>query len=391
MNIPRSVKPAVAKEEVSTLRLSPMEVERLKRELESTPNGASVKRAFKRWPFESRSIRVEIQHPGGAATTLNYVPRNISREGMGLLHSSFVYTGTRCTVYLPHPTRGLVALGGSIVRCRHFRGNIHELGVQFDQPIDVREFLGMDGSEDCYSLENVQPDTLTGSALLIEPGEMDRALIRHHLKETNLTITATGSAEEGITRAKEGYDIILCALELPDGDGLQVLSRMRDSGIQTPFMLLCSSAGTASIRERLRVLQPQSVVCKPVPAQTLLSAIGEFLIVNAKDRGGGGAAILSSLSPRDPLAEHIPEYLLQLKQLAERMGAALNNGDLAECSRLVYQIQGSSPTFGFSALTEAAMQAHTSLHVTQNVGESGAAVRKLIGMCYRAQSHRKAA
>lgn len=392
MNTPRSVKSAAAKEEVSTLRMSPMEVERLKRDLEAMHSGpASAQRTYKRWPFESRSIRVEIQHPGGATTTLNYVPRNISREGIGLLHSSFVYTGTRCTVYLPHPTRGPVPLGGTIMRCRHFRGKVHELGVRFDKAIDVKEFLGLDGNQDCYSLENVPPDSLSGSVLLIDPGEMDRALIRHHLKDTNLTVTAVGTAAEGLERAQEGYDIILCALELPDDDGLEVLSKLRDRGIQTSFMLMCSPAGPASIRERLRVVQPQAVVCKPVPAQSLLSAIAEFLLVAAKDLGGGGAAILSSLSPKDPLAEHIPEYLGQLKQLAERMGAALNSGDVQECMRVVFQVQGSSPTFGYSALTEAAAQAYNTLHASQSMAESAGVVRKLIGMCYRAQTHRKAA
>lgn len=392
MSTPRSVKPAPSKEEVSTLRMSPMEVERLKRELEAEAgNSGETKRAFKRWPLESRSVRVEIQHPGGAATTLNYVPRNISREGIGLLHSSFVYTGTRCTVLMPHPTRGQVPLGGTIMRCRHVRGKIHELGIRFDKPIDVKEYLGVDGNEDCYSLENVPAESLTGSVLLIEAGEMDRAMIRSHLKDTNLTVTAVGTGEEGLKRAREGYDTILCAMDLPDGDGLSVLSSLRDSGIQTPFLLLCSSAGTEPLRERLRVLQPQGVICKPVPAQTLLSAIGEYLLVAAKDSGGGGAAIVSSLSPKDPLAQHIPEYIVQLKQLAEQLGAAMNKGNAAECTRLVFQVQGSSPTFGFSALTEAAAQAHGTLQVSKSVTEASAAIRKLIGMCYRAQPHRKAA
>lgn len=392
MSTPRSVKPAPKKEDVSTLRMSPMEVERLKRELDAEGAGSGEsKRAFKRWPLESRSVRVEIQHPGGAATVLNYVPRNISREGIGLLHSSFVYTGTRCTVLMPHPTRGQVPLGGTIMRCRHVRGKIHELGIRFDKPIDVKEYLGVDGNEDCYSLENVPAESLTGSVLLIEPGEMDRAMVRSHLKDTNLTVTAVGTSEEGLTRAKEGYDTILCAMDLPDSDGLSVLSTLRDSGIQTPFLLLCSSAGTESLRERLRVLQPQGVICKPIPAQTLLSAIGEYLLVAAKDSGGGGAAILSSLSPKDPMAPHIPEYIGQLKLLAEQLGAAMNRGNAAECMRLVFQVQGSSPTFGFTALTEAASQAHGTLHASKSVTEASAAIRKLIGMCYRAQPPRKAA
>lgn len=381
-----------AAEDVSTLRMSPMEIERLKRELESSTSAAgAAKRTFKRWPFECRAIKMEIQHPGGAATVLHYVPRNVSREGMGLLHSSFVYPGTRCTAFLPHPTRGLVPIAGAVVRCRHFRGKVHELGVRFDQPIDVRDFLGLDGTEGCYMLENVVPDTLTGGVLLIEPGEMDRALIRQHLKDTNLTVTATETAADGLARAAEGYDVILCSLALPDGDGLDLLFALRAAGIQSPFLLLCSSAGAEPAKERIRVLRPEGVVCKPVPAQTLLSAIGEFLLVRSKDLGGGGAAIFSSLGPHDPLAAHIPEFLGELRQLAQRVNTALGKSDAAECARLVFQIKGAAPTFGFGSLAEAAEQADGAIRASQSVSESSAAIRKLLGMCYRAQARRKAA
>ncbi len=379
-------------EDVSTLRLSPMEIERLKRELDATGGGAvNAKRAFKRWPFECKSIRMELQHPGGAATTLAYVPRNISREGIGLLHSSFVYTGTRCVVFLPHPTRGQVAIPGAVTRCRHFKGKIHELGIKFDQPIDVREFLGLDGTEGCYMLENVAPDTLAGGVLLIEPGEMDRALVRQHLKDTNLTVTAVASAAEGLNRAQEGYDVVLCALELPDGDGLELLYQLRSAGIQTPFLLLCSSAGTSGVRERIQTLQPEGVICKPVPSQTLLSAIGELLLGRGKDLGGGGAAIFSSLSPKDPLAAHIPEYIKQLQAIAQRLGECAGKNDLGECSRLVFQIRGSAPTFGYSSLAEAAEQAHNAINATQSLTDASAGIRKVISMCYRVKARRLAA
>lgn len=379
-------------EDPTTLRMSPMELARLKRELDaSAAASGSVKRAFKRWPFETRSIRMELQHPGGAATTLNYVPRNISREGMGLLHSSFVYTGTRCTVFLPHPARGQAAVGGTVVRCRHFRGKIHEIGVRFDQPIDVREFLGLDGSEECYMLESVNPTSLTGSMLLIEPGKMDRALIRQHLVDTNLTVTAVDTVQAGVERAGEGYDIILCSLNLPDGDGLLVLYQLRTAGIQTPFLLLCSSAGTAAFKDRLRTLQPDGVLCKPVPSQTLLAAMGEFLLMNSTDAGGGGAALFSSLSSRDAMMSHVPEYLVELRQIAKRINGSLNAADVKECTRLIFQIRGSAQTFGFAPIAEAAALAQASLQSTHSLSDSSPAIRQLVGMCARAQVHRQAA
>lgn len=378
-------------ESASTLRLSPMEIDRLKRELEAdTPGAEAAKRVYQRWPFEHRAVRMEVQHPGGANTVLNYVPRNLSREGIGLLHSSFVYPGTRCTVFLPHPARGEVPLGGAILRCRHFRGKVHELGIKFDQPIDVREFLGADATEGCYTLENVPPESLSGGTLLVEPGEMDRALIRQHLKETNLTVTAVTNAADALKRAGEGYDLILCAHKLPDRDGLQLLDDLRAAGIQSPFLMLCGPVVSPEDRERIRTSNADAVLAKPVAAQTLLSAVGEFLLVRSKDNGGSNAAVFTTLSARDPLSAHVPEFVAQLRLLGDQLGQAVSGLDVTECRRIAFQIRGSAPTFGFAGIADTAAQALTTLQTTGNISEASGAFRRLIAACRHAQTKRAA-
>lgn len=392
MTSPRTGKPALPKEAPCTLRLSPMEIDRVKRELDAECNGrASAKRVYQRCALNARAVRMEVQHPGGANTTLNYVPRNLSREGIGVLHSSFVYPGTRCTVYLPHSTRGEVPVVGTVVRCRHFRGKVHELGVKFDQPIDVREFVGPDEAEGCFALENVAPESLAGGLLLVEPGAMDRALIRQHLKETNVTVTAVESAAEAIKRASEGYDLVVSALKLPDGDGLRLLEDLRNAGLQAPYLLLCGTDTTAAERERVRASQPDGVLCKPVAAQTMLAAVGEFLIVRGKDFGGGGAAVFSTLSSRDPLAVHVPEYVRELRLLGDQLSKALASLDAGECRRIAQQIRGSAPTFGFAGTADVASQALGALQATSNISEAAAAFRKLVASCHRAQVKRAAA
>lgn len=392
MTAPRPVKPARPQEAPCTLRLSPMEVERVKRELEAeSAGGASAKRVFQRRSLSARSVRMEVQHPGGANTTLNYVPRNLSREGIGVLHSSFVYTGTRCTVFLPHPTRGEVPVAGTIVRCRHFRGKVHELGVRFDQPIDVREYIGADEAEECFALENVAPESLTGGLLLVEPGAMERALIRQHLKDTNVTVTAVESAAEAIKRAAEGYDMVVCSLRLPDGDGLRLHEDLRNAGVQAPFLLLCGTDTTDADRERVRAAQPDGVLAKPVANKAMLAAVGEFLIVRGKDLGGGGAAVFSTLSSRDPLSPHVPEFVHELRLLGDRLGKALAAADAAECRRIAMQIQGSAPTFGFGGTADAATQVISAMQTATNLGEAAAAIRRLVASCHRAQVKRAAA
>lgn len=74
-------------------------------------------------------------------TRLIVRPRNISSSGIGLLHGSFLYPGTTCTIALKTTAGKHVLASGRIVHCRCVRGRAHEVGVQFDNPIDVEDFV----------------------------------------------------------------------------------------------------------------------------------------------------------------------------------------------------------------------------------------------------------
>jgi hypothetical protein len=67
---------------------------------------------------------VDIIHPGGSRTTFLVRSRNLSRSGTGFLHGNFLHVGTRCNVTLPQLT-----------------GQRVEIGVKFDKPIALAEFL----------------------------------------------------------------------------------------------------------------------------------------------------------------------------------------------------------------------------------------------------------
>ncbi|MEM6391921.1 MAG: hypothetical protein AAF797_04040 [Planctomycetota bacterium] len=68
-------------------------------------------------------------------------PRDISTGGFGFLHGSYLHTGSPCLAVLGAHGRGLVTVRGTIARCEFLRGKLHQVGIRFDQPIDVEPFL----------------------------------------------------------------------------------------------------------------------------------------------------------------------------------------------------------------------------------------------------------
>lgn len=62
---------------------------------------------------------------------------DVSPDGIGLLYGGYMHSGTRCLVTMINQRRYGLSVKGTIVRCRHVRGNIHEIGIKFDQQVDL--------------------------------------------------------------------------------------------------------------------------------------------------------------------------------------------------------------------------------------------------------------
>ncbi len=67
--------------------------------------------------------------------------RNISVGGLGFLHGAYVHPGTRVVLTLISANKQGYRINGSIVRCRHLTKTVHEVGVAFDEPIDLESML----------------------------------------------------------------------------------------------------------------------------------------------------------------------------------------------------------------------------------------------------------
>jgi len=77
----------------------------------------------------------------GCNTNFIVRPRNLSNGGCSVLHGSFVYPGTGCTLVLRMRNDRSVLTPGRVVRCRCVRGRVHEIGIRFDRGIDIEEFV----------------------------------------------------------------------------------------------------------------------------------------------------------------------------------------------------------------------------------------------------------
>lgn len=89
-----------ASDRKNTLGLSAFDLEVLLNQMDEADamRKGKSKRTFSRWPFRHPSIAVDMQHPGGSTVSLRLPSRNISRQGVSLLHNAFVYKDRKSVV-----------------------------------------------------------------------------------------------------------------------------------------------------------------------------------------------------------------------------------------------------------------------------------------------------
>ncbi|MGE3181999.1 MAG: PilZ domain-containing protein [Phycisphaerae bacterium] len=123
-----------------SIRMSDHQVSELLEKLDRQPEFACPKlaRGEKRFPYRNRTVLIEI----GEAENMfrcSAPTRNISGHGIGVLLGRYLYSNTKCRVRLVSDFNFTQTIPGHVVRCRYLSGTvgIHEVGIKFDQPIDV--------------------------------------------------------------------------------------------------------------------------------------------------------------------------------------------------------------------------------------------------------------
>lgn len=251
--------------------------------------GGAAARRFVRRTLRLACVPLRVHRQGGESPAFPVACRNISCSGISVLHSAYIHPGTRCTVFLPNAAgSGAVAARGEVVRCRHVRGMAHEVGICFDEPLDLRQVLRTDCLGDWFSLERVNPTELSGPVLCVAGSEADMMLLRSCLGETRLAVTAVQTADEALAMALAGTGVrpfaaVICAHEPPAVDAPALVERMRERGCRVPAVVVLAER-TADLRARVALLTDVAAVTKPLDSQLLLRALAEFLLLNRAGR-----------------------------------------------------------------------------------------------------------
>lgn len=127
------------------LRLSKAEFKALMEQLNQTDGSVPkvmLRRKHKRYALPTGwTATVELHQPGGSPVKFPGVLRDISRGGSSMLYIGYVHAGASVKFCFRGPDDGLnLRAEGKVVRCRHVKAHIHEIGIRFNADLPL-EFL----------------------------------------------------------------------------------------------------------------------------------------------------------------------------------------------------------------------------------------------------------
>ncbi len=344
--------------------------------------GAKLKRVHVRWPFRHDSVTLRLIEGFGSRREFKVAARNLSNSGVSLIHNAYVHPMTQCEVKVPisngEPNE-TQTVKGVVRRCTHIHGVVHEVGVEFDEPVDARQFLCLDSMPAYYSLETIDLAKMEGTVLHVEDSAVDRRLFVHYLADTRVIVKSAETIEQAKKKARETFDLVVVDIQLPDGNGLDLVSWMRDNGILTPAIVMTAD----SSHETQRALAGSEVngyLLKPVDPGTLQRAITEYLRL-ADDRSSAGSD--------DALRDLASTFVAELGQIVEDLRACVQKDDAMTAYSIVLRMKGTAPALGFTQLANVCDRAAAALAASMSCEESQRQLDALLDACDRLR-HRRA-
>jgi len=221
------------------------------------------------------------------------------------------------------------------------------------------------------ALMQMTPRTSRPRFLLVEDDIISRGFFKAALETLPADVDTADSLASALARAEPGaHDLWLIDVNLPDGNGAQLLHELRRSHPDTPA-LAHTADGDVSIHERLREAGFNDTLVKPLGRDQLLKAVRRALVNSPAGATPPSAAIelvvedwdetaaLAALNgQRNHLIALRELFLAELPGVRDAVEQAVDQHDASSLRNQLHRLQASCGFVGAARLARAVRQLH---------------------------------
>ncbi|HPF41416.1 MAG TPA: response regulator [Phycisphaerae bacterium] len=347
---------------VRTIRLRDDAINEMIQKLDdATSATAMAQRSAPRYRYSVKTCVMHLQHRDGARPTSYIVtPRDISNTGIGILHGAFLYPGACCLMQL-------ITLHGTwrnaparIVRCDYIANGVHDVGIEFLEPIDASEYCA---------------EAAPCRVLIVDDNPAIIKLGKALLGSMNADIDSATSGEGAIELAsKRVYDAILMDMDMPIIDGFETVKRLRAAGYSGRIV---AATGMTQPGDREKCLDAgcDGYIPKPLAREQLIA-----LIKSLRQE-----PLLSSLSDDRTMAPLIEEFVQNLPTQIRAIEAAYAREDNDSLQTACRNLKGEAGAFGFEPIGDLAARLEEVIIASQPRSAIKKHFEALINLCCQAR------
>lgn len=345
---------------IDTLRLSEREASELLAEIEKASAGSPLEslRQTKRWRLQSQRAVLSLKSQTGELQRMLAFPRNVSTGGASLLFGGFLHTGTPCQVTLR--TLGGISepVPGVVRRCRHVAGRVHELGIEFDRPVNPREYLISLGTDYLFNAERIDPESIRGRVLIFTVHDADRRSYLRLFDQTKIEFEFSDQVDDAINRLGSDYDLVFADVDDDDQLAVGFAERARRSKRLAPIVIIARSPDP-ELRLAAIGAGASEMLFKPVESDLLLRATTEYLGSITPEEIAGIESDLRSLN--DAPDEACLSWMTQMATLADQLETEVASRNIPACTRCLRAIADFARSVGLRHVAERSIAASRSL------------------------------
>jgi CheY-like chemotaxis protein len=295
---------------------------------------------------------VQMRHPGGSASNFLVRARNLSATGIGFLHGSFVYSGTPCMLALRGVNGKIVGIEGTVARCQHVKGHVHDIGVCFNEPINLAQFISAKGEEVGEFCASTELPKLAGNVLIVEDSISDLDLIQFQLESMGVQFRAVANGLDALELVDSvAFDAIITGMWLPGMTGAELTAGLRKSGFKKPIIVLTAD-DKVETKAQIESSGCSDVLMKPYKLEAFIEAMIKHLPAAA---GTGIVPLESQHWGNEKMRPVICKFLSRLVPQMSEIGRLLNTpGAQPLVQKFCMDLKGSAGGYGFPQISDGA-------------------------------------
>ena len=276
------------------------------------------------------------------------------------------YGGTGLGLYISKQLTEM--LGGHIkVTSQEGQGSQFAVYMPYEEATNQKVMTNQSQADEVLQQDlkpNVDIPVLRGHILCADDNEDNRQLVAYLVAKTGAQLTLVEDGQQALNvTANSSFDLVLMDMQMPEMDGLQATTILKQRGFQAPIIMLTANVDSNS-KKKMLAAGAKAHFAKPIDSQSFYAMLAEYL---CHERGEGGneeigdktvvenKSLTKFRNSRSEFDQLIQNYRLSFKDKLVDIQMAIDQDDWVQIQSLMHKLKGSAGSYGFQQLSDFAI------------------------------------